>query len=168
MQQLQREGRHGQREAELATWGSALFDPAAQVPLLEGLARIDSLRQSGHPLKALTSGLERMTPTPFHAAGKWRMTERVAWWNDYDDVPAVVFGHYWRWPLDSHDADARARGPNLFTGLPPFGWLGARQNAMCVDWCVGLRWQERAEGVAEPAGRLGALRWDDRAIVLDR
>lgn len=164
---LQRSGRYEQRTQELAEWGHALADPAATVPLLQGLAAIDTLRQSGHPLRAATSGLERPAPAPFYATGKWRMNERVAWWDAYEDAPAVVFGHYWRWPLSAEEAAARARGPDLFAGTEPFQWLGPRKNAMCIDWCVGLRWKERLQGVKRFEGKLGALRWPSREIVLD-
>lgn len=164
---LERNGHAQQRREDLKTWATALHDRHATVPMLDGVAAIDSLKQSGHPLKAATSGLERKTSAPFFAAGKWRMTERVAWWNEYDDAQAVVFGHYWRWPLAEEAAAARARGPNLFTGTEPFQWLGPRQNAMCVDWCVGLRWKERLMGSSAASGRLGAIRWDERVVMLD-
>lgn len=164
---LEQSGRHEQRHRELTEWGSVLCDPAAAVPMLEGIAAIDSIKQSRHPIKAATSGLERQAPAPFFATGKWRMTERVAWWNEYEDAPAVVFGHYWRWPLSLEEATARARGPNLFAGSEPFHWLGPRRNAMCIDWCVGLRWKERLGGVSSYEGKLGALRWAEREIVLD-
>lgn len=164
---LHRSGRYEQRTQELAEWGESLADPTATVPLLHSLAAIDTLRQSGHPLRAATSGLERAAATPFYASGKWRMNERVAWWNAYDDEPAVVFGHYWRWPLSAGEASARSRGPNLFAGMEPFQWLGPRNNAMCIDWCVGLRWKERLAGMRRHEGRLGALRWPEREVVLD-
>ena len=164
---LHRSGRYEQRTQELAEWGDSLADPAATVPLLKNLAAIDTLRQSGHPLRAATSGLERAAAAPFYASGKWRMNERVAWWNEYDDEPAVVFGHYWRWPLSAEEASARSRGPNLFAGMEPFQWLGPRNNAMCIDWCVGLRWKERLAGVQRNEGKLGALRWPEREVVLD-
>jgi hypothetical protein len=156
------------RADELAKWGHVLNEPTARVPLLTGVAAVDSARQSKHPLKVITSGIERPTAAPFYASGKWRMTERTAWWNDYDDQPAVVMGHYWRWPGDESEATARSRGPNLFEGSAPTEWLGTRRNVMCIDWCAGLRWRERAAGVTEFSGRLGALRWPEREIVFDR
>ena len=164
---LHRSGRYEQRTQELDQWGELLVDPAATVPLLPSLAAIDALRQSGHPLRAATSGLERAAAAPFYASGKWRMNERVAWWNDYDDGPAVVFGHYWRWPLSAEAAAARSRGPDLFAGTEPFQWLGPRKNAICIDWCVGLRWKERLAGMRRHEGKLGALRWPEREVVLD-
>lgn len=164
---LERDDMSEQRERELAAWGHHLHDVRVPVPLLAGVAAIDSLRQSGHPLRAATSGLERPAPAPFFAAGKWRMNERVAWWNEYEDSPTVVFGHYWRQPGSAHDAGVRTAGPDLFEGAEPFEWLGPRGNAMCVDWCVGLRWRERLNGATSLHGKLGALRWDEREVVLD-
>ena len=164
---LEQDGAFRKRAQELRTWKTELSDPNAHIPLLEGIGKVDSLKQTGHPMKALTSGLERMTPAPFFATGKWRMAERVAWWNEYDEEQAVVFGHYWRWPLAEEDAAARSRGPNLFTGYGPFEWLGPRRNALCVDWCVGVRWLERQQMVSPHVGRVGALRWESKEIVLD-
>lgn len=158
---------HEQCAGELAEWGDRLADPGAEMPLLPGLAAINSLLQSSHPLRAATSGLERPAPTPFYIAGKWRMSGRVAWWDEYDDAPAVVFGHYWRWPLSPGEVAARWRGPKLFGDTGPFEWLGPRKNAMCIDWCVGTRWKERLEGARRFEGKLGALRWPSREIVLD-
>lgn len=156
-----------QRQSELAEWQERLHDPATAVPMLPAIAESDAVRQSAHPLKVITSGIERPTSAPFFASGKWRMTERTAWWNEYDDAPAVVMGHYWRWPGDESDATARSRGPNLFDGSGPYNWLGPRRNVMCIDWCAGLRWRERAAGVSRYTGRLGALRWPERSIVYD-
>lgn len=156
------------RAAELETWRERLVDRTAQVPFLPGVAEVESVRQTGHPLKVITSGIERPTTRPFFASGKWRMTERVAWWNEYDEQAAVVMGHYWRWPGDESDAAARSRGPNLFEGLAADAWLGPHGNVMCIDWCAGLRWRERGEGIEHFTGRLGALRWPEREVVFDR
>ena len=164
---LERDGMSHQRARELTEWGERLLDPLTPVPMLKGIAAIDTLRQSGHPLRAATSGLERPAPAPFFAAGKWRMNERVAWWDEYHDNPAVVFGHYWRWPISDNSTTPRAGGPNLFGPAEPFQWLGPRRNAMCVDWCVGLRWRERLSGAGGHHGKLGALRWREREVVLD-
>ncbi len=159
-------GHYQARDRELMQWGRAVHDPNAVVPVLGSVAMIDSLRQSGHPVRAITSGLEQPTQRPFFAAGKWRMTERVAWWQTYDAAPAVVMGHYWRWPGPRDEAASRARGPDLFGSAGPMDWLGRRGNVMCVDWCVGLRWRERAGGSVEFGSRLGALRWDTKELVL--
>ena len=164
---LRRSGILERRDRELAEWGALLVDGTATVPMLHNLARSDSQRQSDHPLRAATSGLERATAVPFYVSGKWRMNERVAWWNEYDEEPAVVFGHYWRWPLSADEASRPLRGPYLFAGTEPFQWLGPRNNAMCIDWCVGLRWKDRLAGVQQHESKLGALRWPEREVMLD-
>lgn len=157
-----------QRQRELIAWRACLHDREAWVPMLPAIAEADSARQSAHPVKSITSGIERPTAAPFFASGKWRMTERLAWWKDYDDKPAVVMGHYWRWPGDENETAARSRGPNLFEGSAPTDWLGPRRNVMCIDWCAGLRWRERAAGHTAFTGRLGALQWPERTLVNDR
>lgn len=164
---LLRTGHLQARDLERTTWQEQLKDRNAYVPFLPAIAHVDSVRQTGHPLKVITSGIERPTQTPFFASGKWRMTQRAAWWLEYEDEPAVVMGHYWRWPGDESEAAARSRGPNLFEGSTAEAWLAPRQNVMCIDWCAGLRWRERAEGLATFTGRLGALRWPEREIVYD-
>lgn len=166
-QQLVDSGLHRQRQRELAEYGPTLTDPGRQPPALTGIATCDSRVQSDHPVKALTSGLEQPTDTPFFAGGKWRMSARVPWWRDYDDGAAVVFGHYWRQPGAQPGRGRREGGPELFDHHQPLAWLGPRGNALCVDWCVGKRWKERADGARQYHGRLGALRWDSRDIVLD-
>ena len=167
-QELRASGLLEQRAAELAQWGDRLYDRNAVVPMLSAVAAVDSARQSGHALKVITSGVERPTTAPFFASGKWRMNERVAWWHEYEDDAAVVMGHYWRWPGDESEAAARSRGPNLFDGVAHDAWLGPRRNVMCVDWCAGLRWRERAEGITRFTGLLGALRWPEGETVYER
>lgn len=164
---LRRSGILERRDRELAEWGALLVDGAATVPMLHNLAQSDSQRQSDHPLRAATSGLERPVSAPFYVSGKWRMNQRVAWWQEYDDEPAVVFGHYWRWPVGPDEATARTRGPNLFAGTGHLERLGPRKNAMCIDWGVGGRSTERQDGVWPHVGKLGALRWPEWEIVLE-
>ncbi|RDI98940.1 metallophosphoesterase [Dyella solisilvae] len=159
------DGLYAARKEELQQWKKALHDPEALVPMLPAIAAIDARTQSMNPVKVLTSGLERQTSQPFFSNGRWRMTEREAWWNEYSDEPAVVFGHYWRWPGDEREATARSRGPNLFDGTSTWQWLGPLGNAMCVDYCAGLRWRERKSGVQQHVGLLAAVRWPERDVI---
>jgi hypothetical protein len=85
-------------DVEEALHFDAISNPDASVPLLENSGRQDELYQMGNPLRVLTSGPERLGKESFFATGKWRMVDRVQWWNDYADSPPVIFGHYWRWP----------------------------------------------------------------------
>lgn len=126
----------------------------------------DLERQNANPVAVCTSGLERPAAHKFRAGGRERRVERVTWWEEYDEAPAVVFGHYWRglvesdWPV--------SRGPNPFAGVSPQAALGPRHNAFCVDFGVGDRNKGRARGDAQ--GRrnaLAALRWPEREIVTD-
>ncbi len=126
----------------------------------------DVERQNANAVAVCTSGLERPAAAPFRAGGRMRRVERVAWWDEYREEPAVVFGHYWRglleadWPVH--------RGPYLFAGIAPEVALGPRRNAFCVDYSVGYRNVGRAHG--DPQRRrnaLAALRWPEREIVTD-
>lgn len=162
---LKASGLYEAREAELHDWGKPINRREIPVPMMPASAAIDVAKQTNHPVKALTSGLEQMTPEPFYGGGKWRMTERQAWWERYDDEASVVFGHYWRWAGDESHASARSRGPNLFAGQGTWGWLGPRRNAMCVDYCAGLRWRERKSGQFNHGGLLAAVRWPEQSIV---
>ena len=165
-QRFRAEGLFDAREAEQTLWAKELVDKHASVPLLPATMAIGAREQTDHPIKALTSGLEQPTATPFFGGGKWRMTERVAWWEHYAAEPAVIFGHYWRWAGDEKDAAARSRGPNLFDGRSAWEWLGPRSNAMCVDYSAGLRWRERAAGVVDHTGLIAAAQWPERQIII--
>lgn len=123
-------------------------------------------RQSNHPVKVLTSGLE--VPVPFEGiffvGGKWRFVRRDSWWARYDGDAAVVVGHYWR-----RRGDARVPGkPDAWETPLWTDWTGPRGNVFCVDYSVGRRFVERAAGrSAGFAGGLAALRWPERVLVFD-
>lgn len=119
--------------------------------------------QMGNPLRVLTSGVELRTPAPYFASHRWRVTERVRWWEGYDDVP-VVIGHYWRRPPG--DAERVEGKPSLIGNST---WLGPAARVLCVDFSVGAR-----SGSGMPGDRLlsrGALaawRSDTAELVFDR
>jgi len=155
-------------EKEYRQWGQQLRDEQANVPLLAALGRHDEYFQMRNPVRVLTSGVERLAEQTFYASGKWRMVNRVAWWNDYEDDVPVSFGHYWRWATPD-GAELYSRGErNLFDGVLPDRWLGPRRNAFCVDYSVGVRYRERPrpDGTGW-CGRLGAVRWPERELVFD-
>jgi hypothetical protein len=157
-----------QADAEEAAVGKAFKDSRAHVPLLPGVAAYDALSQDSNPVSIVTSGLERVAQTPFFASGKWRMVTRYPWWNDYRDEAAVIVGHYWRWPTAAARSSLSKGDPDLFEGLQPSAWFGARKNVFCVDFAVGARYVERAAGASDQFQcRLGAVRWPERELVFD-
>ena len=145
-------------------------------PLRRAFAEHDAFLQMHHPLAVLCSGQEKVSDAPFWANGKWRMTDRVAWWRDYADEVPVVFGHYWRW-TDEAARRRYSRGePDLFADCAPLAPLPTRgAPAWCVDFSVGARYRQRQERrregrdpEGEPfVGRLAALRWPEREWVFD-
>ncbi|GJQ28134.1 MAG: hypothetical protein HBSAPP03_00180 [Phycisphaerae bacterium] len=115
--------------------------------------------QNENPMKLVTSGPEYLAPAPFEAGGVVRTQQREAWWERYTDVPAVVFGHYWRIPVKA--------GPPIFAGYADTEWLGPSR-AMCIDYSVGWRSQNRRSGSSgAELGRLAALRWPEAELVFD-
>jgi hypothetical protein len=161
----------GLGERAAADWrahGPKLTDPQARVPLLENLGRLDALRQMSNPLRIVTSGPEALTAQPFFAAGKWRMLDRVKWWDRYAHDKPVMVGHYWRWATPAA-REAFSRGEHdLFGGAAPEAWHGARRNVFCLDYGVGARYKERALGRRSGfQTRLGAVRWPERELVFD-
>jgi hypothetical protein len=112
--------------------------------------------------------VERLADEPFYASGKWRMVDRVSWWEDYhEDVP-VIFGHYWRWSHEDRIAPAARGSRYLFGGISHDRWLGPSGTAFCIDFSVGARYRERVAAPGQPfQGRLGAVRWPERELVFD-
>jgi Calcineurin-like phosphoesterase len=153
---------------EYQTWGPHLEDPARQLPLLPGVALSDELFQMSNPVRVVTSGVECQADAPFFASGKWRMVQRVPWWQSYSDDAAVLFGHYWRWTTALGQQRFTKGAQDLFARVAPSAWLGPRRNAFCLDFSVGARHRERplAPG-ARYLGRLGAVRWPESQLVFD-
>lgn len=165
---LEQSGIAAQAKAEKEQYRSAITDESAAPPLLENLGRYDERKQIMNPVRVLTSGPERLTERPFFANGKWRMCDRVKWWDEYsDDVPVIV-GHYWR--IADHDGEPDEESvssgkPNLFAGHEAHAWVGAKQNVFCVDFSIGGRHRERARGHTTFKTRLAAVRWPERELV---
>lgn len=138
-----------------------LRDSSAPPPLHPALVEAELLRQNTNPIRVVTAGLEEATPEPFWAGGRWRVVRRARWWKDYDGVMTVV-GHYWR---SIQSALQTYKGERLFDGEHPFEPLGPAKNVMCVDYSIGRRWRERAEGQSARTA-LAAYRWPERNVVL--
>ncbi|MDJ0927390.1 MAG: metallophosphoesterase [Gammaproteobacteria bacterium] len=142
-----------------------LTDRNWQPVLLEAVGCIDADWQMANPVAVLTSGEERPARQPIWAGNRWRMVERVKWWDSYNDSVPVVVGHYWR----RHSAASKrlmdAHGPDLFANVAPHRWMGARNNVYCIDFSIGGRYVERAAGAAEFHCRLAALRVPEWQIL---
>ncbi len=151
---------------EYRKYADRIVDPDWEPEFLEAKATVDSSGQMGNPVAILTSGEEGITDEPFWAGGKWRMVDRIKWWERYtDDVP-VVFGHYWRRVGEASKAIPEF-GPDLFAGIEPHHWMGPCKNVYCVDFSVGARPTLRHSGFDENAGRLAALRVPEFEVVHD-
>ena len=163
-------------EAELLAMGPFPGASSEVPPMRPAYAVHDAFLQMNHPLAVLCSGQEKVSEAPFWANGKWRMTDRVAWWRDYRSAVPVVFGHYWRWTDDAARSRYSRGEPDLFAGCTPLAPLPtAGAPAWCADFSVGARYRQRKEREqagrapeSEPfAGRLAALRWPEREWVFD-
>jgi hypothetical protein len=153
-------------ERERAAYDAIAADPKQSLPPLPHFARQEERYQNGNAVRVLTSGMERVTDTPFYSTGKWRLHQRVRWWNEYADEVPVIFGHYWRM-ADGASFPAHKGAGNQFEGVGQHEWLGPKKNAYCVDFSVGFRSFERAAGKTRDfAGRLGAVRWPERQVIL--
>ncbi|MCD2513749.1 metallophosphoesterase [Comamonas endophytica] len=156
------------RAAEALAWPHSLEDARERPPFLPAHSESELNKAVFNPLKVLTTGLERRCTEPFYAGGKWRFVERMAWWNDYHDAPAVVIGHYWR---RLHPPRVPVHGKqeeNLFGQTPPLSWHGPRGNVFCVDYSVGGRWVARLAGEArDERFNLAALRWPERTLMFE-
>jgi hypothetical protein len=164
----QAEGLADRALQEEDAWSLSLSDRNAYVPLLPSIAKRDTNLQMGNPLRVLTSGEERPAEKPFFASGKWRMCSRVAWWNEYDDDPRVVFGHYWRRSSANTRSDGGTQPASVFMGTTPADWLGPQRKAYCVDFSVGERYKERRNKATRFETDLLALRLPERSQIVDR
>lgn len=166
--QLEQSGLASKAKAQKEQYREALFDANTRPPLLEDLGRYDEIKQTMNPVRVLTSGPERLAKEPFFANGRWRMCDRVTWWDEYtDDVPVIV-GHYWR--VADHDGDpdkgsVSSGKPNLFAEHAPHAWVGARKNVFCVDFSIGGRHKERLRGDTTFRTNLAAVRWPERQLM---
>ena len=157
------------RAAEAAAHAHALTDPHwADPQILPAHAAIDAAQQMSNPVRVVTSGTEGPTPKPFWAAGKWRMVERLKWWEAYAEATPVIVGHYWRRLHESQTLLGEKNDPDLFEGIEPHHWMGKRANVYCVDFSVGGRPRERISSTTPPfLCKLSALRVPEWEVVHD-
>lgn len=103
--------------------------------------------QNRNPVKVISSGKEQRIEPPFFASGKLRHEERIRWWQDYTADKLCIFGHY-----------SNYRGESSLSG-----------RAICVDFAVAKRWQERKESSFNGTfrGCLGAVRIPEYCVVFD-
>ncbi len=151
--------------AEKQQYARELVDPTARVPLLRNLGMLDEHRQMRNPVRVTTSGPERVAREPFWANGKWRMCDRVRWWDEYADPVPVIVGHYWRKARAGDGPDLSGGKPDLFGGSPHDAWLGRDRKVFCVDYSVGGRYLERDQPAFTT--RLAAVRWPEQQLVFD-
>lgn len=149
-------------------WAHELEDEFAPPPFLHAIAEYEATQQMVNPLKVLTSGVEQKAATAFFAGNRWRFSDRVTWWDDYDDAVAVVIGHYWRL-FNAQAGQAAPRYSQLFNGIDPLAWHGKNRNVYCVDYSVGARWRDRRLTPQKTASRfrLAALQWPENQVVFD-
>jgi hypothetical protein len=162
--QLEMEGVLARARQEQAEWGTRIPDRLAMVPLLPGIAERDERFQMGSPVRVATSGVERMARVPFWSSGRWRMCQRVNWWEEYDEPVPVIIGHYWRQAKPVLNSTHAASKPQTFATVGPLEWVGLRKNVYCVDFSIGARYQERQQGMANFESHLAALRWPEKEL----
>ncbi len=153
---------------EKERWASELEDESRPPPFLYSIAEYEATQQMINPLKVLTSGVEVQAETPFFAGNRWRFSDRVSWWDDYDEPVPVVIGHYWRLIKPMNSANM-PRYTQLFKDIAPNAWHGKRHNVFCIDYSVGARWRDRkaSRSVEQSRFRLAALQWPENRLVFD-
>lgn len=146
----------------------ALEDEVSTPPFLHAIAEYEATQQMLNPLKVLTSGVERPADSPFFAGNRWRFSDRVNWWDDYDCTTPVVIGHYWRL-FQAQEQSVRSRYSLLFKDISASAWHGKRHNVFCIDYSIGARWRDRKLHRPDDNSRfkLAALRWPESCLVFD-
>lgn len=155
--------------AEKFEW-MRIKDEGKKLELIPELAAYDEANQMGNAIKVATSGIERAAPDSYWASGKWRMVERVPWWEEYEGPPVVV-GHYWRRYNPNVSANQKERNAALFGDVPAHATLGPAGQVMCIDYSVGMRFLERKRASGSGPARfetcLAALRLPEWQLIFD-
>jgi len=152
---------------EWRTHGRQLTDRNWRPVYMSATAQMDLEYQMSNPLRVTTSGEEAETDSPFWAGGKWRMVERVKWWQRYDEPTPVIIGHYWRRFSQARTVFSDKYGPDLFAGVEPHHWMGKRNNVYCVDFSVGGRYAQRKENEPAHLCSLAAVRVPEWEVMHD-
>lgn len=152
---------------EWQQYGEQIRNPGWTPIYMPKRAESDRDYQMENPVRVLTSGEEDYTDEPFWAGGKWRMLERVKWWEKYEECVPVIIGHYWRRFSEAQTVYADKFGPDLFAGIEPHHWMGPQKNVYCVDFSVGGRYAQRAGHQPEQHCSLAAVRVPEWEVVHD-
>ncbi|WP_051532290.1 metallophosphoesterase [Brackiella oedipodis] len=155
-------------QQEKKDWPHSIEDITVTPPYSPARAQTQVLKQSMNPINSCLSGLEAEIQTPFYVSGKWRFTDRLAWWDHYDDKVPVLIGHYWRHCRPVPPTPFNRKTRDIFKGISPFAWHGKHHNVFCIDYSVGGRWIERKENW--PLGsyfRLAAMQWPEKRLVFE-
>lgn len=153
--------------AEEKKYEKELEDPTKTLPFLDITSQYNMAHQMMNPFRILTSGVEQRCEDPFFAGGKWRFVERCTWWNHYNDDVPVIIGHFWR-KINQENEMPKTTENDVFEGIAPLEWHGAKGNVYCVDYSVGGRFVERNKGIELGSNtKLAALRWPERELVLE-
>ena len=147
-----------QAKRESAQYRSQMKNPQADIPFLPYLAQQDLVEQMHNPMKVLTSGAEFLVDQPFYVGGKWRMIDRSAWWEHYQDDIPVIIGHYWR---NFKSTDEKT---GFFKYIDAVQWFGQKRNVFCVDYSVGKRYVDRQNHCAFTS-QLIALRFPENSFL---
>lgn len=147
-----------QAKHESAQYQSEMKNPQADIPFLPYLAQQDLVEQMHNPMKVLTSGAEFLVDQPFYVGGKWRMIDRSAWWEYYQDDIPVIIGHYWR---NFKSTDEKT---GFFKYIDAVQWFGQKRNVFCVDYSVGKRYVDRQNHCAFTS-QLIALRFPENSLL---
>jgi len=130
--------------------------------------------QNGNAVTVTVCGKEEKVDAPFFSGGKWRWIDRQKWWRTYQEDEMVIFGHYWRLcdrpeSTPTSFAAFSPTGGNLFADMQGVLAVGPKSNCVCVDFSVGVRYEER--GFKLPPGafgtKLGALRLPEREVIFE-
>lgn len=147
-------------QSEQQQYQGQFKDPAASIPLLKYIAEKELRDQMQNPIRTLSSGAEKIAQRPVYAGGRWRMIDRLPWWERYTDRIPVVIGHYWR------NFKTTEEKSGLFKHIDALQWFGQQQNVFCVDYSVGRRYRDRQQQ-AEFAHHLGALRLPENLVIFE-